>query len=277
MDLDGAGMGVVEWVMLGAAIAAVLLIYLFTRRNSGPNPWDGMDNADDELPSEGSAEAEEPELIVDPSVAAEWENFTPNQAEPVLDAPGNVDEISPAEQRGAPVLTEGYVSEPRPVTQAKPAPQPEVAPPEPAKVEQEKIIVLHVARREGEVAGPAIHGALQSNGLRYGPREVYHRIAEVGGRAESVFCVANMLKPGTLCPDDAEDLLTRGLVMFMQLPGPVDGNKAFQDMLSTAQALAGELECTVLDDKRLPLTRQAAQYLIDDIAEFERQHRLATV
>ena len=79
-------MGVTEWVVLGAAIAVVLLIYLFTRRNDGPNPWRDMGEADDELPSEpssgepGEEPVDQPDIIVDPSVADEWSDFTPERS-----------------------------------------------------------------------------------------------------------------------------------------------------------------------------------------------------
>ena len=141
---------------------------------------------------------------------------------------------------------------------------------------EQKIVVLHVVGREqAQFAGDDIHRALQASQLLYGMRDIYHRVAEVNGRPESVFSIANMLKPGNLDPEQAADLQTPGLVMFMVLPGPVDGNKAFHDMLQTAQDVANELGGVVLDDKRLPLTRQAAQYLIDEIAQLERRRRLA--
>lgn len=140
----------------------------------------------------------------------------------------------------------------------------------------QKIVVLHVVAPDGvQLTGPAIHEALQQCNLQYGERNVFHRNVDINGEAQSVFSVANMLKPGTLRPEEAARLQTKGLVMFMVLPGPVDGNKAFHDMLNTAQKLAEQLQARVLDDKRLPLTRQAAQFQIDEIAELERQQRLA--
>lgn len=269
-------MEVTQWIILGLAIFAVLAVYLYTRRNDGPNPWRDMGSADDELPTDD--DAHQSDVLIDPSVAAEWNGFTPGEtAEPALDAAPVVDEINPTQARQVPEIgadvaapqTERVVEE-APVAQATDGTA------EQATEIEQKIIVLHIVAREEELfSGEKIHAALQACQLQFGVRDIYHRIAQIDGRDESVFSIANMLKPGNLDPAQVTELETRGLVMFMVLPGPVDGNKAFHDMLQTAQDIATELGGSVLDDKRLPLTRQAAQYLIDDIAEVERRRRLA--
>ncbi|MDX1496081.1 MAG: cell division protein ZipA [Salinisphaeraceae bacterium] len=326
-------MGTTEWVMLAAAVAAVLMVYLITRRNNGPNPWEGMDDdASDELPSnlpqpkksqharkavEPQVDQDSSDVIVDPSVAGEWADFTPEAKQTAADEPArDIDEINPASLRKEPQIDTGvdtagdkpepkqpseamlgFVSEPRPaqnVQPRQPIPQRKQASRrEPhldagdqqstaaghktqASQGDQKIVVLHVvAPQDEQLTGTEIHAALNDCGLKFGDRNVYHRMAELEGENSSVFSVANMLKPGTLRPDEADTLRTKGLVMFMVLPGPVDGNKAFHDMLHTAQGLAERLNAKVLDDKRLPLTRQAAQYQIDEIAELQRRLRLA--
>lgn len=251
-------MGITEWILLGVAVAAVLVVYLATRRSSGPNPWRDMEQESDELPAEQSqAQADDAQgVIVDPAVADEWSDFAPDRSgEPQLDGSPDVDDINPSSIKA----------------EAPPDDEPE------EEIEQ-KIVVLHVVGRDNAyLSGNQIHTALQHCNLHFGPREIFHRVTDVNGKAQSVFSVANMLKPGTLRPEDAGSLSTRGLVMFLVLPAPVDANKAFHDMLNTAQGLAGELNGVVLDDKRLPLTRQAAQYKIDEIAEYQRRQRLAGI
>ncbi|MGB1580792.1 MAG: cell division protein ZipA C-terminal FtsZ-binding domain-containing protein, partial [Nevskiales bacterium] len=260
-------MGTTEWVMLAAAVAVVLMIYLITRRNNGPNPWEGMeDDAGDELPAKApkrqqqAPQQDKPEVIVDPSVAGEWADFTPEAQQTLDEPPRDVDEINPASLRKAPSLEPapsqvaakepnlsapseamlGFVSEPRPVRDAKPrAPVSKQQPParaepkldaaptkavsskpqqateskasKPPKAANEqksqKIVVLHVVAQQGtQLAGTQIHAALEQCGLQFGERDVFHRMAEFGGKPQSVFSIANMLKPGTLNPDDAEAL-----------------------------------------------------------------------
>ena len=280
-------MDVTQWVILGLAISAVLGIYLYTRRNDGPNPWREMGDADGELPEDSvMKDASGREVLIDPSVAGEWSDFTPervSEPRPVTPKP-DVDDISPAKLQRAEAESpskqasreaagfDAPVSQPAQLQPKSAAPVQEA----PAAPGEQKIVVLHIVGREqATFAGTQIHKALTQGQLEFGPRDVYHRMADIGGRPESVFSIANMLKPGTLDPSQAEELATKGLVMFMVLPGPVDGNKAFHDMLQTAQDLATQLGGVVLDDKRLPLTRQAAQSLIDDIAQAEKRHRMA--
>ncbi len=274
-------MDLTQWIILGLAVSAVLVVYLYTRRNDGPNPWREMDDGSDELPVDTSEEAKGPDVIVDPSVADEWEGFKPERdVNPAGNETAELETIRPAKLKASQGAGETSKTATRqagghPQNQPQPAKSPAATKAEGDDVDQ-KIVVLHVVGREQTtLSGPQIHQALQHSQLQFGERAVYHRLADVGGQGISVFSVANMLKPGSLDPEQAADLHTPGLVMFMLLPGPVDGNKAFQDMLHTAQELASQLNGMVLDDKRLPLTRQAAQYLIDDIAKLEHRRRLA--
>ena len=92
---------------------------------------------------------------------------------------------------------------------------------------------------------------------------------------ESVFSVANMLKPGTLDPVDEDHLQTPGLTLFLVLPGPLDGVASMRDMMETANGIAVALGGEVLDDKRALLKAQTAQYMLDQIAEIDRRARIA--
>ncbi len=266
-------MSLMQWVILIAAVAAVIALYLRMRRARDDDPWKKQFSRDETRPdydqltgsdtggsvdAAGSyivgkprvvgasepAERVEPEL---PPASAQmekgWENFsaTRDDEQLRLDMPAG----------------------------AQRAQRPPAAPPG-----QERIIVLHVAAAEGEVfAGPAIHNALQLCRLQFGMRDVYHRITEVNGVPEAVYSIASMVKPGFLDPGMARDFSTPGLTLFMVMPGPIEGVQAFRDMLETAQQIAQRLGGDVLDDKRTLLTHQTEQYLHDQIAETERRWR----
>src|SRR5699024_6260001 len=139
----------------------------------------------------------------------------------------------------------------------------------------ENIFLLHVAA-SGDAAfdGPDIHVALDAEGLKFGPNDFYHRVTDANGEVESVYCIANMVKPGTLDPVEQDHLRTPGLTLFLILPGPIEGVRAMRDMMETANALATALGGRVLDDQRLVLKAQSAQYTLDQIAELDRQARL---
>lgn len=139
----------------------------------------------------------------------------------------------------------------------------------------ESPFVLHVTGRDGGFFdGPDVHAALRAQQLEFGQHDIYHRITEVNGVPESVYSVANILKPGYLDPAEEDHLRTPGLALFLVLPGPLEGVRAMRDMLDTARALAETLDGEVLDDKRALLTPQATQYLLDRVAELDRRRRV---
>lgn len=141
-----------------------------------------------------------------------------------------------------------------------------------APSDEQKLIVLHVAAPQGHrFGGEAVHDALRDCSLHFGPKLIYHRIKEVDGVPESVFSVANMVKPGYLDPAEREQLRIPGLSLFMVLPGPEEPVPAFRDLERTAHDLASALNGQVLDERRQPLTRQMAQFLHEEVAELERR------
>ncbi len=251
-----------QWILILVGIVVVLGIYLYSRFPGRPrhrpasdryaeqgesDPWDELLSDEGLETSSPSAWAHEPPAESPPK---------PQDAAP---------EPEPEYQKAAAesVLDEESTHE---AAQA-PAAGIRMHTPPPG---EEKLIVLHVAA-EHWLDGESVHEALRANRLLFGPRRIYHRIEEVQGVPESVFCVANMLKPGYLDPAESGDLRTRGLSLFMVLPGPMEGLRAYRDMLDTAGALAEQLDAAVLDEKKTRLNKQMIQYIQDEIVQFERR------
>jgi cell division protein ZipA len=174
-------------------------------------------------------------------------------------APGSAAPRDP--ERGSASLTPQH-PKPRPAAPARPsAPGPEL------------IIVLYVvAKSTPRLAGTDILEALADARLEYGRMRVFHR---TGPDGREVFSVADMVEPGSLEPDRLKERATRGLCLFMRLPGPADGVAAFQDMLQTAHRLAQRLGGELRDDRRSVLTRQAVERLRERIDAQRRQAALA--
>lgn len=148
------------------------------------------------------------------------------------------------------------------------------APSAPSDLRQ--IFILYVSARDGRMLdGPAIHEALVAADLKFGLNDMFHRVTEIHGITESVFAVANMLKPGTLDPIDQNHLRTTGLAMFLAVPGALEGRPAMHDMMVTANGLATALGGQVLDDKRALLKAQTAQFMLDEIADLDRRATVA--
>jgi cell division protein ZipA len=150
------------------------------------------------------------------------------------------------------------------------------AEPEPAAIDPHDLIVLYVRAPAGvPFRGENVFRALEASGLRYGPMQIYHRVMEAGGREKSVFSVANLVEPGIFDHDDPESFTTPGLTLFMQLPGPLDGVKAYDDMVETARGLARELDGEVCDQSRSVLTRQSIGHQREEILDKQRRMRIA--
>ncbi|AWN17582.1 cell division protein ZipA [Salinisphaera sp. LB1] len=164
---------------------------------------------------------------------------------------------------------------PGPDTEIPPAATERVEMVAPERSDQSQLFVLYVAAPEGHVFdGPSIHESLARADLKFGLNDLYHRVTEVHGVTESVFCVANMLKPGTLDPVDQDQLTTPGLTLFLLVPAPIEGRPAMRDMMETANQLATDLGGQVLDDNRALLKAQTAQYILDQIADIDRRAQL---
>ncbi len=135
---------------------------------------------------------------------------------------------------------------------------------------REVLAITVIAPGERRLAGVAIHQALAEAGLEHGAMGIYHR--QVAG--ETRFSAANVLKPGTLDPQEAAALATPGLALFLCLPGPREPRAALEEMVATARALAAALDARVCDGARNPLTEQALNHLRERVAEHERRRLL---
>lgn len=266
----------VQWLLLILIIAAVAVAYWYMRRHSGEDPWQDMEQegGDSEYDFDRGESLGGDSYIVGVRTVGSTPEADAGEPprEPVL---GAADEDRTAEPPAAGEPSwKHFGAQPR---QAEPAQSAEFGRmrPQRAPAGEEKLFILHVAARDDrQFDGPEIHDALQEQKLKFGLHGIYHRITEANGVPESVYSVANMLKPGYLDPVDKDHLRTPGLTMFLVLPGPIEGAQAARDMLDTAQALAERLDGEVLDDKRSLLKAQTAQFMFDQVAEVDRQQRL---
>ena len=68
-----------------------------------------------------------------------------------------------------------------------------------------------------------------------------------------------------------DELSTRGLSLFMTLPGPGEPLQNFNLMNNAAKKLAEEFGGQVLDGQRSVLTVQTVRHYVERIREFQRQ------
>ncbi len=303
-------MSIVQWLLLILVVAVVGGAYWYLRRQGDSDPWKGMDEPVDEPSSErgeslggdsyivgvrtlSSAAPEQRKAAQPPEneaeVTAQAGSAPERTSDTDIDASWTAfktraETAPPPEQRAAePAAPPPEAAPPpRPARESQPEPEPRPAAarvenikPRRAPAGEEEVFILHVASPDGRFFdGPDVHAALDAEGLKFGLNDVYHRVTDANGELESVYGVANMLKPGTLDPVEQDHLSTPGLTLFLILPGPIEGARGMRDMMETANAIAQRLKGEVLDDKRSLLKAQTAQYMLDQITELDRRARL---
>lgn len=89
-----------------------------------------------------------------------------------------------------------------------------------------------------------------------------------------LFGVGHLLEPGTFELETINNLNTPGLIMFMQLPGPLEPVQATHHLVTVAKTLADKLGGKVCDEHRNKITAQGFSKMESDAAEFQRQLRL---
>jgi len=141
------------------------------------------------------------------------------------------------------------------------------------EAEPELIVSLNIiAKKNRTFNSDKLLHCMLSRGLRFGDMNIFHRHKNTSGEGRVQFSLANALKPGTFDLDDMTSFETKGISLFMTLPGPDKPTKAYQIMLDTAQHLATELEGQLLDSSRNSLTQQSIQHLSDKVQEYERRN-----
>ena len=90
--------------------------------------------------------------------------------------------------------------------------------------------------------------------------------------AASVFSVASMVEPGTFDLEKmAETLATPAITLFAQLPGPVPGMHALNELVACATGgCSRTLGGTLQDDRGVPLTVHRIERMRQEVREFER-------
>jgi len=107
--------------------------------------------------------------------------------------------------------------------------------------------------------------AMESHGLAFGRYEVFHR-KHVDGR--TLYCVASLVEPGTFNITLMPEQEFRGVSLFAVLPGPAPALQTWDDLVTTARALAEQMAGMLQDAGGMPLSPQRAAALRQEVALF---------
>ncbi|MDX3774442.1 cell division protein ZipA [Chromatiaceae bacterium AAb-1] len=162
--------------------------------------------------------------------------------------------------------------EPEPVSRSKTPDTTVAAKTETAAEEPSEVLILYVLLPEHkEMKGSDLLSALLPLGFKYGDMDIFHRHLDSAGSGDVLFSLANMFNPGTFDIENMDKVTTRGLSLFMTLPGPGEALQNFNLMHNAAKKLAEEFGGQVLDGQRSVLTVQTVRHYVDKIREFQRQ------
>lgn len=118
------------------------------------------------------------------------------------------------------------------------------------------ITCLNVMAKPGRVlSGAALKGQFLGRGFEHGEMRIFHSRFN----QQTLFSVVSMVEPGYFDLDTMDSITTPGISFFLQLPGPLRDDVAFDMMLSEAHELAQALDAELRDEHHAPLTRNALE------------------
>jgi len=138
---------------------------------------------------------------------------------------------------------------------------------EPVRLEdfEEKLVTVHVAAPRGQrFPGKELKAVFDLHGYRHGQMAIYHCTLD----GSKVFSIANMVQPGTFDEDQMDTFETPGFTLFMRLPIELDADVAFDFLIREARGLAQELDGTLRDSDRNPLSEQTIRHMREDVQQY---------
>ena len=134
------------------------------------------------------------------------------------------------------------------------------------------VVLTVMAPRGQPFAGPRIQAVADELNFRLNADGVFERFPdrETAGDAP-IFGMAHLRKPGAFDLQTLADLTTPGLLLFMSLPGPLEGTEALDLLVISADHLARNLDGTICDEHQNRLTNPMLALLRSQVADLERR------
>ena len=263
-------MNELRWILIGFGIVLLAAIYLWGRRG---NRAVATQDAGLRTRPEPSVHSAEPTLIrsID-------ETLHPSSAPEIVPPtdPAPVEHMPPALDTWRGRLEPTFADAPTeelPV-RAAPAATASAAPtlssseaPQSRRMERRKILSVRLAMAPQRIEGAKLMESLLAESLQHGKYGIFHRLHTDGN---IVFSIASMVEPGTFDLEKMGETLYPGMTMFTQLPGPVPGMHALNELIACARRLQANLGGTLQDERGVPLTVHRIERMRQEVREFER-------
>lgn len=287
-------MSELRWILLGFGIFLLASIYLWGRRSAGR---EGAGQRSTHLPAQPPSRATDSadDPVAMDGMDSQWSGQYEDEDAPLIPAAGRaataavqqaVRKPAPAAQGGPVVRTradqqdtmrrlEPTFDELAPTVElpvraepASPAPTLSSAESKPVRrIERRKILSLRLSVLPERIEGATLMECLLAESLEHGKYGIFHRQNLEGA---AVFSVASMVEPGTFDLDRMPETLYPGITLFAQLPGPVAGMHALNDMLACGRRLQQAVGGVLQDERGVPLTVHRIERMRQEVREFER-------
>jgi cell division protein ZipA len=263
-------MSELRWILIGFGIVLLAAIYLWGRRGNRTV------SADDDAvlrarpePSMHSGEATLVRTIDDePAAPLPHEVVPPQEPPPAADVSSSETWRGRLEPTFADAPTEELPVHGASAASAAAAPTLSSSEaPQSRRVERRKILSLRLAIAPQRFEGAKLQESLLAESLQHGKYGIFHRLH---GDGNIVFSVASMVEPGSFELEKMSETMYPGITMFTQLPGPVPGMHALNELVACARRLQANLGGTLQDERGVPLTVHRIERMRQEVREFER-------
>jgi FtsZ-interacting cell division protein ZipA len=140
------------------------------------------------------------------------------------------------------------------------------------------IIAFNVMARQGQrFHGLDILNAIREQGFVFGDMNLFHVYPDQPAKGAPMCSLANTVEPGSFDIEHMAELETPGLLLFMQLPGPLEGAVAFERLLQLGRALAEQLDGVLCDESRSVLTLQTIGHIKEKIEVFHFKQKMSSL
>jgi cell division protein ZipA len=140
---------------------------------------------------------------------------------------------------------------------------------------RQKIVTMRlVAKKHGNFAGDDLILNLRAVGMRHGKFGIFHRY-HGDDEKKVVFSAASLVEPGSFDLENVKDQKIPGISLFMVLPGPLDGCRAFDLMMEAGRTLTKALHAELLDESGSTLSIQRERYLREEIIQYQHGIKVA--
>lgn len=137
----------------------------------------------------------------------------------------------------------------------------------------QEIFVINVLKENGPLlSGAELHHIFKACDMRFGEMDIFHRFEEANAQGKIQFSVVNALQPGTFDPETIDQMETKGISLFMSLPGPTRPMEAFDAMAEVALVFSRNFSAQLYDESHSVMTPQTLEHYRHRIREFSRKH-----